>query len=414
MNSRNTKAAVAFLLLCLINLCVGSLYAWSVFAEPMGEYLNSIVEGGLPAGAMSLVFTVATAVGPITMILGGKINDRFGAKWILFAAGIMFGGGMIISGLSKSLGPLIFGYGVLGGLGGAVAYSTSVSTAIKYFPEKRGLIGGITTACYGISSVIVSKLAGAMIEKTGVTNTFIYLGIAFLVIICAGSLFVVKPDVQQSAGVQKAVDPGNDKNWKQMLASPRFYLMFAILLCGAICGMMCISRAATIARDIMQISAASAATVVAVLALFNTAGRIICGYISDKLGRTTILFASSIVAVIGLLLLYMSEQSGSFIFYIGIVCVGLYFGTFMGVFPGFVTDAFGLKYNSVNYGIMFIGFALAGFVGPSILSSFYTAKGSYGAAFLTGIGFTAAGMVLILLYRRIYEKRLQGNGSSDI
>ena len=405
MNSKNTKALGAFILLCLINLCVGSLYAWSVFADPMGEYLNSVVEGGLPAGAMSLVFTVATAVGPITMILGGKINDRFGAKWILFASGILFGGGMILSGLSKDLGLLIFGYGVLGGLGGAMAYSTSVSTAIKYFPEKRGLIGGVTTACYGISSVIVSKLAGAMIENTGVTGTFIYLGIAFLVIICAGSLFIVKPEVQQTAGIQNTADPGRDRNWKQMLSCPRFYLMFSILLCGAICGMMCISRASTIARNIMQISAAGAATVVAVLALFNTAGRIICGYISDKAGRTTILLASSFVAVVGLLLLLMSEQNGSFIFYIGIVCVGLYFGTFMGVFPGFVTDAFGLKYNSVNYGIMFIGFALAGFIGPSILSSFYTAKESYGAAFLTGIGFTAAGIVMILLYRRIYEKK---------
>ena len=404
MKSKNTKSTVAFLLLCLINLCVGSLYAWSVFAGPMGEYLDGIVEGGLPAGAMSLVFTVATAVGPITMILGGKINDRFGARWILFAAGIMFGGGMILSGLSKNLGLLIFGYGVLGGLGGAVAYSTSVSTAIKYFPEKRGLIGGITTACYGISSVIVSKLAGAMIETKGVTNTFIYLGIAFLVIICAGSLFVVKPK-EQPAAMQNAADSGKDKNWKQMLSSVRFYLMFAILLCGAICGMMCISRASTIAQNIMQISAAGAATVVAVLALFNTAGRVICGYISDKVGRTTILMASSFVAVIGLLLLFISEQSGSFLFYIGIVCVGLYFGTFMGVFPGFVTDAFGLKYNSVNYGIMFIGFALAGFVGPSIISSIYTTRGSYGAAFLIGIGFTAVGIVLILLYKRFYEKK---------
>ena len=120
MESKKTRSIVAFLLLCLINLCVGSLYSWSVFAGPMGEYLNSVTEGGLSAGAMSLVFTVATAVGPVTMILGGKINDRFGAKWILFASGIMFGGGMILSGLAKDLGLLIVGYGVLGGLGGAM------------------------------------------------------------------------------------------------------------------------------------------------------------------------------------------------------------------------------------------------------------------------------------------------------
>ena len=85
---------------CLINLCIGSLYAWSVFAGPLLEKLNGL---GANLTSLSIVFTIANAVGPITMIGGGFINDRIGAKWVIFIGGIMFGLGMALSGRVSSL-----------------------------------------------------------------------------------------------------------------------------------------------------------------------------------------------------------------------------------------------------------------------------------------------------------------------
>ena len=129
-------------------------------------------------------------------------------------------------------------------------------------------------------------------------------------------------------------------------------------------------------------SVAAATTVVSILALFNTGGRIIAGYVSDKIGRINTLAIAFVLAIIGLTCLYFSGQGDVTKFYIGIISVGVSFGAFMGVFPGFTADQFGTKHNSVNYGIMFIGFAISGYFGPTVMKNVYAADHSYQRAFL--------------------------------
>ena len=149
----------------------------------------------------------------------------------------------------------------------------------------------------------------------------------------------------------------------------------------------------------MSTMAASAA--VSVLALFNAFGRIITGYISDKIGRINTLMSVCILSIIGLICLYFSGNGTVLTFYIGIAIVGLSFGSFMGVYPGFTADQFGVKYNSVNYGIMFIGFALAGYFGPQIMSSVYSSTGAYQNAFLIACALSVVGVILSLLYKKV-------------
>ena len=101
---------------CFINLCIGSIYAWSVFAAPMAEYINSISGLSLTPGSLAIAFTITNSVGPITMITGGRINDKFGPKEVIFIGGLLFGGGMILSGFEKSVGFLVLTYGIITGL----------------------------------------------------------------------------------------------------------------------------------------------------------------------------------------------------------------------------------------------------------------------------------------------------------
>ena len=81
--------------------------------------------------------------------------------------------------------------------------------------------------------------------------------------------------------------------------------------------------------------------------------------------------------------------------------IGICFGTFMGVFPGFCTDQFGTKNNTVNYGIMWIGFSAAGIVGPSVLTAVHAATGSYQGAFVIAFAMAIVGLILSFLYRKI-------------
>lgn len=375
MQEKLTKKRWAILIAsCLINLCIGSLYAWSVFSAPMAEYLNGINGTALTSADLAIVFTVANSVGPITLISGGYINDRLGPKWVIFAGGLLFGAGMILSGMASGIPMLIVGYGLGCGLAMGLVYGCTISNSVKFFPDKRGLIGGIATASYGISSVLIPPVANALISGTGVLNAFRILGIAFIVIICGGAFLIEKcPEDFVPVGFKPQAGPaqgggagsGAEKDWKQMLADPVFYVMILMLTCGAVFGLMTISQVSPIAQNMIGMSVASATAAVSILALFNAAGRVAAGYVSDIIGRINTLLLMLFLAVAGLFLLITAGEGDVVKFYIGVSVVGLCFGAFMGVFPGFTADQFGQKNNSVNYGIMFIGFA---FICPGLYS----------------------------------------------
>lgn len=395
---------------CFINLCIGSMYAWSVFAAPMAKYLSAITGLSLTPGTLAIVFTVTNSVGPITMISGGKINDTFGPKKVIFVGGLLFGGGMILSGFATSLGALILGYGIITGLGIGMVYGCTISNSIKFFPDKRGFVGGVTTAAYGFSSVIVPPIANILISRAGVTSAFKIIGIAFLIIVCVCSFFIDKcpvnfvpegwtPPVSNAGQLNK-----NDKDWKEMLASPIFYVMIIIVTCGAFYGLMCSSQASPMAQGMIGMSTAAATTVVSILALFNTGGRIVAGYLSDKIGRMNTISCAFVLSIVGLACLYFSGKGDILTFYIGISIVGLCFGSFMGVFPGLTADQFGAKNNSVNYGIMFIGFAVAGYFGPTVMRNVYIADHSYQRAFVIAAVLGIIGFVLTFIYRFINKK----------
>ncbi|WOO38337.1 OFA family MFS transporter [Anaerocolumna sp. AGMB13020] len=396
---------------CFINLCIGSLYAWSVLAGPMAEYLGGLKGVTLTAKDLAIVFTLANSVGPITMIAGGKINDTLGPKIVVLLGGMMFGGGMFLSGFANSVGFLIVTYSLLLGLGLGMVYGATISTCIKFFPDKRGLVGGLTTSTFGISSVIIPPIAAAIISATGPTTAFKVIGGAFIVIIGVSSLFIEKCPadfVPEGFTPPAAVSGGKkteDKDWKAMLATPEFYVMITMLTCGAFAALMFIPMISPIAQNMIGISPAAATAAVSTLALFNVFGRVFAGSISDRIGRINTLAAACVFSVLGLVLLFMAKEGDIALFYVGISIIGICFGAFMGVFPGFTADQFGPRYNSVNYGIMFIGFALAGYVGPSILNHIYGGSGSYNKAFFIAMIFSAAGLVLTFLYRMLKKRQ---------
>ena len=398
------KRWLTLLASCMINLCIGSVNAWSVFSSPMAEYLSGFAPAALTAGSMAIVFTLSNGVSPFTMISGGAIHDKLGPKWAVFIGGLMEGGGMILASFAHSLPLVVVAYGVISGLGMGLVYSCTIGNTIKLFPDKRGLAGGLATATYGLSSTVISPLANALIGRMGVMSAFRVLGICYVAIICVGAFLIVRcPDGYAPKGwIHAQVDAGDETvnlNWKQMLCSPIFYSMLLMLLCGAFFGLMTISQASPIAQNMIGMTAAAASVVVAVLALFNAGGRLLCGYLSDHLGILRTLVGALLLAIVGLVLLYTCKAGQSVKFVIAICIVGVCFGAFMGIFPGFTASQFGSRNNSVNYGIMFIGFALAGLLGPSAMSAIYNRSGSYQPAFFVAILLALLGIGASFLFQ---------------
>ncbi len=255
---------------CIANLCFGSIYTWSIFASSMAEHLSAIKGTLLTTADLAIVYTIANSVGPITMISGGWFNDKFGSKSIIFISGIMWGLGMFISGFANSVTFLIISYGLIGGLGLGMGYGALINTCQKFFPDKRGLIGGITTAVYGLGSVILPPIIIVLVNKFDVSTTFKIVGIVFTVIIVGSSFFMEKcpdnfvPDGWTPPNI-KSNNNTTNKNWKEMLSSPIFYIMLILLTCGAFSGMMIISQASAVARNMVGMSAIAASSVISVL-----------------------------------------------------------------------------------------------------------------------------------------------------
>ncbi len=395
------KRWVTLIVSCIINIIIGTGYAWSVFAGPWAEALK--VESA------ALAFSVCNAVGFITVILGGRINDALGPKWVIFVGGIMFGGGALVAGFSPNLTFLIIFYGVVLGLGMGLVYSCTIGNTVKFFPDKKGMAGGLTTATYGLGSVILAPVAKAMVDGMGVMSTFKVLGIVYLIVICVGAFLVTRcPEGYTPEGwVPPAPAPGTkkveDKTWKQMLADPIFYVMFIMIVCGAFLGLMMISQCSAIATSI---GISAAATVVSVLALCNALGRVLCGFLSDKLGSVNTLTLALCMAVIGLGLVYFALGASKIaVFVVGICFVGFCFGAYMGVYPGFTSNQFGVKNSGVNYGIMFIGFSLAGIIGPMIMTKMYAASGSYQPPILVALALAVLGIILTFVYRSMSKEK---------
>jgi MFS family permease len=367
----------------------------------MAEHLSGIL--GTPPVSLAVVFSVANSLGPVTMISGGFINDKLGPRALVFAGGLLFSCGMFFSGFASSVKMLVITYGVCGGLSMGLVYGSAVSNSVKFFPDKRGFAGGIAAASYGISSILVPPAANALIQTAGVTAAFKIIGIAAAVIISVSSLFIQRcppeftpdgwtPAQQDSPSAQK------EKNWKAMLLDPVCYLMLAMLCCGAFPGLMVISQTSPIAQRSVGMSAIAATGAVSMLAFFNTGGRVIAGFISDKLGIIKTLAGIFSASIIGLALLFFSGAGDVITFYMGVAFVGLSFGSIIGTFPGLTAAQFGSKNNSVNFGIMYVGFAFAGYFGPAIMSAVYIKSGNYRPTFLIAAALSAAGIILSVIF----------------
>ncbi len=393
---------------CLINLFAGSIYAWSVFGSALAARLTDLTGAAVTGADLALAFGIANGLGPVPMIFGGAVNDRFGPRFVIMAGGLLMGLGLFLTGSVETPAGVVLSYGLFFGLGLGLVYGCTINNTMKFFPDRRGLVGGLTTAAYGISSVLVPPVASLLIAKTGVSSALQIFGVLFGVVIVTGGFLSMRcppgfvpdgwtPPAGRAAG-------GVERNWRAMLASSEFPPMIVLLMCGAIAAMMVIAHVFTIARDQMAWSAAEASAAVSIIALANTFGRIFAGSLSDRLGRLPALSLGLFLSLTGLAALATAGPEAGALFYAGLVAVGLSFGSFMGVFPGYTAEVFGSRHNSVNFGIMFAGFSAAGIAGPLLMGSLRAAGFDYPVCYLAGGLISAAGFLSILRLRSLRRR----------
>ncbi|HPR58536.1 MAG TPA: OFA family MFS transporter [Bacteroidales bacterium] len=365
----------------LIQLALGAIYAWSV-------YTGILVDAGWTKAETQWVFSAGLAFFAIVMVIAGRMMPKVGPQKLALSGGIVLGLGYILAGLfgAENFTTTFIFVGILGGSGIGLGYVVPIAVGMRWFPDKKGLITGLAVAGFGFGATLWMALAdklgplggGELLAKVGISNTFIYYGIAYLVIVAVGSIWMVFPPEGWSpkgwtppVATKKSSAGTVDFNSGEMLRTPQFYLILLTFTFGAAAGLMSIGlmrlwpkEALTQAGFTAEAAGAAATLAMAVFfALFNGLGRIVWGIISDKIGRKTSIII--MMATQGLFVILFQWMAGNpYTLYLFAILIGFNFGGNFALFPTITADTFGTKYVGQNYGWVFLAYAVGGIFGP--------------------------------------------------
>src|SRR5574341_1732836 len=366
----------------LMNLCMGNLYAWSVFRNPlMKAYGWSAIEATVPF-ALSIVFFA------VAMVIAGRMQDKLGPRTVAMVGGVLVGVGFIMSSfLGSTLMGLYLSFGVIAGLGIGAAYVTPIAVTVKWWPDKRGLMTGMVVLGFGAGAIIGGIGGPILIAQMGVLGTFLVFGILFgAVITFCGALLRNPPPGYKPAGWNPPAPAAGAKVAKadfspgEMVATLPFWLLWLEYLIAAGVGLIVISQASPIGQEVAKLTPVVAGGALTILAVFNGLGRPGFGWISDSIGRKNawmLVFAMHLVS-----LLFILPNATSFGTYVvGLCLVGFAFGGTLALMPAFTADYFGTKGLGINYGWLFSAYGVAGLVLTLFAARVRTVAGSWNTVF---------------------------------
>lgn len=378
----------------LINVCLGSIYAFSVFRKPLETLW------GITSSQSGYPFMVFLAVFAIVMPLAGNLIARWGPKKTTMLGGMLVAIGWIAASFSPDILTLTLLYGVIGGAGVGIVYGCPIAVIAKWFPQKSGLAIGLTVMGFGISALVTAPLLKTMIGNPdiGIMNTFLYSGIAFGAIITLLAQLLSFPPADWTLAGSKATAtaalPILSLSRQEMLKTPSFYALWATYTIGCLAGLMAIGIASPVGTEVAKLDATMAALAVSLFAVFNGLGRPIFGAITDKLGPKHTAMLSFILIFAASLLMFFFGQENAILYLLAFCILWMCLGGWLALAPTSTGIFFGRQYYSQNYGIVYTAYGAGAILGTLISSNIKDITGSYLGAFPIVAGLALLGMII--------------------
>ncbi|MEI7483969.1 MAG: OFA family MFS transporter [Ignavibacteriota bacterium] len=402
------KKWVVFTAAILISLALGILYTWSILKSTIEASLNQHTSGGFNWDISTLndPYSVAILVFAFVMIISGKVFDKVGPKITSLIGGALVTAGLLVSASSTGYGSWILGYGVLIGAGTGFGYAVITPVTIKWFPpNKTGLITGLVVAGFGMSSVYMAPLFTFLIKDFGLSHALTVYSIAFAIVIGICSFLLLNPPKEE---VGKAiVNPASAKDdikVSEIFKKSEFYILWTLFFIGSGAGLMVIGFVSDMVKKGLGEQAFLG---VAIIAIGNSSGRVLAGYLSDKIGRfKTLLIMFSFQCTLMVTAAIVTDKGTSpVLLLIMATFIGLNYGSNLSLFPSIAKDLWGLKNFGTNYGVLFTAWGVGGFVLSRVSQMIKATTGSLEYSFwLAGI-LLALGSILLIFFERLMKQR---------
>jgi OFA family oxalate/formate antiporter-like MFS transporter len=360
-------------------IMIGNLqYAWTLFVQPMmaaNHWKLSEAQWG---------FTIFIAVMTWSMPLSGWLIDRLGPRVFMSVAGVLCGVGWAGLGQAHSLGGFYLLY-ALAGLGNGFVYCCSTALGLKWFPDKRGVASGLIAAGYGSGAAFFNPVFAALLGSVGYRDTLLDSGVVLgLVIICAGQFLLYPPQgalrPPASHSQPRIRQQRDDFNSMEMLRTPQFYLLYAMMLMVGIGGLMATAQVAPVARN-FKVGAATLAVVLSLNPLCNGASRFLWGMVSDSLGRERTMVVAFFLQAIVLACVANLGRRGDAWFAVTMALVFLTWGELYVLFPAVLADMFGARHAASNYAFLYSTKGVASILAGGLAAMLFERTGTWNYAF---------------------------------
>ncbi|EOX3451297.1 OFA family MFS transporter [Vibrio cholerae] len=388
-----------------INLCLGILYAWSVFNKAL------VTDFGWSAADASSPYAIATIAFSVCLLVAGILQDRMGPRNILILGTTLTGLGMIASGFASSVLMLNLTFGVMTGAGIGFGYACLSPSAMKWFhPSKKGMVNGLIAAGFGLAAIYLAPLTSALITHLGIQTSFMILGAGVLAIAVPLACTINNPpagyvpaEPKLKAGQEaKVVAKVANLSWKAMLKTPQFYALWLMYALAASVGLMIIGNITNIAS--VQANLPNAVYLASILAIFNSGGRVAAGILSDKIGGVRTLLLAFLLQG-GNMVLFATFDS-EFTLIIGTAIAAVGYGTLLAVFPSITAEFYGLKNYGTNYGVLYTSWGIGGAIGAAVVGYSMTHGGGYNLAYIISAAMMAVCILLALITKPISAEKV--------
>ncbi|MEA2948536.1 MAG: transporter, family, oxalate/formate antiporter [Alphaproteobacteria bacterium] len=350
-------------------------YVWTLFTKPLQEALGAT----LPA--IQVTFTLLVVLQTWLSPLQGYLVDRFGARLLIAAGCLLSGLGWISSAYVTSLTGLYLTYGLFCGIGTGIVYVGIIGLVVRWFPDRRGLATGLVAAGYGFGAILTTFPIDTMMKQAGYQHTLVVFGIILGIVGAAAALAMRMPGPADVLPPPPAMSSNIGVPPKQMLRSRVFWLMFFMMTMMSTGGLMIISQFAAFSRDfgvanVMVFGLAALPLALTVDRLTNGLTRPFFGWVSDRIGRENTMGLAFLMEAAAVTSMVMFRDNALvFVILSGVVFFG--WGEIFSLFPSTLTDTFGAKYATTNYGLLYVAQGVGSILGGPLAALLREQTGSW-------------------------------------